>query len=101
MKQPEDCSDLLDVREAIDQIDHSIVEGLALRMKYVHAASRFKPDLASIPAPERVSTMLVKRGEWAAERQLEPAFIKGLFSSIIHWYIAQQIQYRVRQEARS
>ena len=93
MKNPQECDTLLDVREAIDFLDHSIIQALARRMEYVKSASRFKPNLASISAPDRVAAMLPQRGAWAQQQGLDAAFIQGLFSTIIHWYIAQQIQH--------
>ena len=62
---PAEVRDLQDVRAAIDSIDAQIVELLGLRLDYVLAAAQFKPDLASIPAPDRVREMLDQRGEWA------------------------------------
>ena len=63
--------DLADVREAIDHIDSDVIRALGLRMRYVKAASRFKPDEASIPAPERVAAMLPQRRQWAESAGLD------------------------------
>ncbi|WP_413205734.1 isochorismate lyase [Rhodospirillum sp. A1_3_36] len=101
MKKPEDCLDLLDIREGIDQIDHDIIAALGRRMAYVKAASRFKPDQASIPAPDRVAAMLPERARWAQENGLSPHFIEDLFSRLIQWYIAEQVAYWKRERAAS
>ena len=93
MTTPENCTSLLDVREAIDRIDHDIIRALGRRMKYVRAASRFKTSEAAIPAPERVAAMLPERARWAEENGLEPSFAEALFAQIIHWYIDEQIKY--------
>ena len=93
MQTPINCHSLTDIRQAIDLIDHDIILKLAERMHYVLAASNFKPDAASIPAPERVSAMLPQRAQWAEEHQLDGAFVHDLFAQLIQWYITQQTLY--------
>lgn len=93
MKMPEDCTGLSEIREAIDRIDHDIVQSLGRRMDYVKAASRFKANESAIPAPDRVAAMLPERARWAEENGLDAPFVESLFSQIIHWYIAEQIKY--------
>ncbi|MDN7489313.1 isochorismate-pyruvate lyase [Burkholderia sp. AU31652] len=93
MKTPDACTGLPDIREAIDRLDADIIEALGLRMQYVKAASRFKPDEASIAAPERVAAMLPDRRRWAEQAGLDADYVETLFSGLIAWYIAQQTQY--------
>lgn len=93
MQSPEECRDLADVRRAIDQIDHCIIENLGLRMRYVKAASQFKPDASSIPAPNRVAAMLPQRSRWAEEQGLDGKFIQSLYAQIIQWFILEQVEY--------
>ncbi|MGH8083257.1 MAG: isochorismate lyase [Lysobacter sp.] len=90
---PQDCRDLNDIRVAIDRIDQDIIQALGLRMRYVEAASAFKPDEASIPAPERVAAMLPQRRSWAESADIDGDFVHDLYHRIIHWYIQQQIVY--------
>ncbi|MGO1068872.1 isochorismate lyase [Lysobacter sp. CA199] len=90
---PRDCRDLNDIRIAIDRIDQDIIQALGLRMRYVEAASAFKPDEASIPAPDRVAAMLPQRRSWAESVNLDGQFVHDLYHQIIHWYIQQQIVY--------
>lgn len=90
---PADCQDLGDIRQAIDTLDHAVVEMLGLRLGYVLEASRFKPDAAAIPAPERVAAMLPERRRWAEENGLNPDFVVPLFAQIIQWFIQQQVAF--------
>ncbi|MBP2231641.1 isochorismate pyruvate lyase [Azospirillum agricola] len=96
---PDACRDLGDVRRAIDRIDETIVGLLGLRLGYVLAAARFKPDAASIPAPERVAAMLPERRRWAERHGLNPDFVVPLFSQIIQWFIQQQVAHWTRARA--
>ena len=90
---PAACKDLHDVRQAIDSVDRAIIEMLGMRMNYVLEAARFKPDAASIPAPERVAAMLPVRRAWAEENGLSADFVVPLFSQIIQWFIQQQVKH--------
>lgn len=93
LKLPTECEHLEHVRQGIDAIDHEIVQLLNKRMGYVLAAAQFKPDVESIPAPDRVAVMLQQRKKWAQEQTLDEGFITSLFEQIIPWFINQQIDY--------
>ncbi|WP_342649061.1 isochorismate lyase [Pseudomonas sp. REB1044] len=101
MKTPENCIDLMDIRQAIDTLDEQIIRTLGLRMRYVKAASAFKPDQASIAAPERVAAMLPRRRSWAEQAGLDGEFIEHLFNQIIHWYIAEQTAYWLHNQSKA
>ena len=100
MKTPTDCESLQDIRQGIDHIDQQIIHLLGQRMDYVLNAAQFKPDIESIPAPPRVSNMLIQRKEWALAAQLDPNFIVPLYSQIIQWFIQQQIQHWETTQAK-
>lgn len=91
--EPKDVAGLSDVRAGIDAIDAEIIALLGLRAKYVLAAAEFKPDISSIPAPERVREMLDQRESWAESAGLSPDFIGPLFAQVIEWFIRKQIAY--------
>jgi len=98
-KQPSECSSLQDIRDEIDAIDHEITFALGRRLEYVKAASAFKPNLESIPAPERVAAMLPQRRLWAEQAGLEPDFFENIFSQLIQWFINEQVRfYRSKQK---
>ncbi|OIN46456.1 isochorismate-pyruvate lyase [Pseudomonas azotoformans] len=99
MKTPQDCTGLTDIRHAIDTLDHQIIDALGLRMQYVKAASQFKPDQASIAAPDRVAAMLPQRREWAQAVGLDGEFVESLFNQIIHWYIAEQTAFWLQKKS--
>lgn len=93
MQAPEDCRDLADIRQAIDRIDQDIIGALGQRMRYVLAASRYKPSEDSIPAPDRVSAMLPDRRRWAEDAGLDGKFVQALYAQIIQWFILEQIDH--------
>ncbi|WP_444886230.1 isochorismate lyase [Microbulbifer sp. JMSA008] len=89
-KLPMECKNLDEIRQGIDSIDREIIRLLQQRMGYVLSAAQFKPDEASIPAPDRVAAMLIDRRGWAEEEQLSADYIELLFSGVIQWFIKQQ-----------
>jgi isochorismate pyruvate lyase len=101
MKTPEQCGDLSDIRQAIDTLDQRIIESLGQRLAYVHAASRFKPDEAAIPAPDRVAAMLPVRRQWGEAAGLDGQFVVPLYAQIIQWFIGEQIRYWRSQRQRA
>lgn len=93
IKSAPDCQNLGDIRQGIDSIDQQIVSLLARRLTYVKAATRFKANEHSIPAPERVVAMLEERRQWAAEAGLPVDQTEDFFKDLIHWFINQQINH--------
>ncbi|MFR0675164.1 isochorismate lyase [Enterobacterales bacterium AW_CKDN230030176-1A_HGKHYDSX7] len=91
LKAPDACTSLSDIRSGIDFHDRQIFEALCQRLQYVKAATRFKPNEQAIPAPERVAAMLEDRLAWADGTELDPAFVRALYTTIIHWNIDRQI----------
>ena len=76
MKQPEDCTGIEDIRQAIDALDREIVGLIGRRARYVDTAARFKPGESSVRAPERQQAMLLERRIWAKEGNLDPDMIE-------------------------
>src|SRR5476649_2515710 len=93
MKLPKECQSLDDVRTEIDRLDSQIIAALGSRLDYVKAASAFKADEKSIPAPERVAAMIPLRRMWAVKAGLDPDFIERIFRELIAWFINEQILY--------
>jgi isochorismate pyruvate lyase len=90
MKTPQHCESLQEIRNEIDRLDRTIISLLAERADYVKAAARFKTDLRTVVAPERLRTMLEDRRRWAAEYGLSPEFADGLFQRITEYFIGEE-----------
>ena len=61
MKQPQDCQNIQDIREAIDSLDRDIINKFGKRFEYVKAAAKFKSNTGEVKAEERFKTMLQQR----------------------------------------
>ncbi|MBP8185421.1 MAG: isochorismate lyase [Pseudomonas sp.] len=91
-KAAAECANMEDIRAAIDQLDRGVIALLGQRFKYVQAASKFKPSVAAVQAPERFKAMLQQRRVWAAEEQLDADVIEQLYRNLVQHFIAQELQ---------
>ena len=76
MKQPNECTDMGDIRIEIDDIDTQIISLIDKRSEYVHAATKFKKNKEAVKAPDRVKKMLMKRRQLAEDKNIDPDFIE-------------------------
>ena len=79
MKTPAECENMLDIRTAIDDLDQEIIKLIGERFQYVKAAAKFKTSETDVKAPERFSSMLIQRREWAEVAGLSPDAIEKLY----------------------
>ena len=92
MKSPEECRNIEDIREAIDQLDREIIGLIGMRAKYVHAAAQYKTSQSSVRASDRVQKMLQTRRTWAKEEGLFPDMIEELYRSMVNYFINQEME---------
>jgi isochorismate pyruvate lyase len=93
VKKPEACGNIQDIRNAIDEIDHEILQLFAMRDAYVREIVKFKSGDAGIRARERKAHVLQQRRAWAAEMGLDPDLFEKLFGLVIEKNI--QIQFDI------
>jgi isochorismate pyruvate lyase len=92
MKKPEECADMGDIREEIDQIDQQIIQLLGQRFGYVKAASKFKTSEMSVKAPERLQSMLQQRRIWASEAGINPEVIEKMYRDLVNYFIEEEMK---------
>lgn len=92
MKPAADCTDMQEIRAAIDAIDRGIIARLGERFAYVKAASAFKTDATDVRAPERFQSMLAQRRDWAEESGLNPDAIEKLYRDLVEHFIAEEMK---------
>lgn len=93
MKQPEECSNLQEIRAEIDRIDRQIIAAIGQRFEYVKAASKFKTSETSVKAPERLLSILQERRIWAQEQGLNPDVIEKLYQDLVDYFIAEELKH--------
>ena len=97
MKKSQECQNLNEVRQEIDRIDREMMRQFSERYEYVKAASKFKPNVASIAAPDRVASMLEERKLWAKEESFDIQLGVKLFEQITRLFIEAQTKYWLEQ----
>lgn len=92
MKTPEDCTEMPDIREAIDALDREIIGLIGRRAGYVRAAAKFKTGEADVRASERQKTMLEERREWAEEEGLNQEVIENIYRELISYFVNRELE---------
>jgi chorismate mutase-like protein len=93
IKQPAECKNLQNVREAIDCIDTQIIHLLSERFEYVKAAAKFKETKTDVEALDRVQAMLKQRRIWAESEGLSPDVIEKLYQDLIQYFTEAELQH--------
>lgn len=92
-KQPEECQDMVDIRQEIDTIDQEIIAMVARRYQYVKSAAKFKTNEGSVKAPERFAAMLLERRKWAEMQDLNPDVIEKMYTDLVHYFINEELKH--------
>lgn len=92
MKEPSECNNIEDIRDAIDTIDKNIIYQLAQRYSYVKEAAKYKTTASAVKAADRVKSMLEQRREWAVDNDLSPAVIENIFKLLVTYFIDREMQ---------
>jgi len=93
MKEPNDCSNIQEIRVCIDTIDRQIISDLGKRFEYVKVAAKFKTSETSVKAPERFNTMLQQRRQWAEEAGLSPDVIEKVYQDLVNYFIDEELKH--------
>ncbi len=92
VKNPKACENIVEIRDAIDQIDREIIELFAKRHAYVKEIVKFKNSDEGIVAIERKEQVLKQRRAWAEERALDPGMMEDVFKLLIEKNIQMQFE---------
>lgn len=83
MKEPADCRDILDIREAVNEYDRQIIELLGKRTRYVHEAVRFKKSEDDVRRPGHIPALIGQRRKWAKEYGVDPEFVANIYQTLV------------------
>ncbi|MBD2022577.1 isochorismate lyase [Leptolyngbya sp. FACHB-36] len=93
MKTPDDCENMAEIRQAIDQIDRQVITLLGQRFAYVKAASKFKTSETSVRASDRFQAMLQQRRVWAEQEGLNADAIEKLYRDLVNHFIDEELKH--------
>ncbi|MBN2214572.1 MAG: chorismate mutase [Bacteroidales bacterium] len=93
MKQVNDCNNIEDIRQAIDELDEEIISLLGRRFQYVKKIVKFKDkNEESIVARERREAVIRSRRKLAVEKGLDPDVIEQLYRNLISHFIEEELK---------
>ena len=85
------CTDMQQVRAAIDALDGDIVALMAKRLGYIAAAARIKDQRAKIRDEARIADVLSKVAAVAKAQGIDPDFVTGLYRQMVEASIAHEL----------
>lgn len=83
MKEPQDCNDIFDIRDAVNEYDRQIIELLGKRTQYVHEAVRFKKSEDDIRRPGHIPALIEQRRKWAKEYGVDQDFVAQIYQILV------------------
>jgi isochorismate pyruvate lyase len=86
-KAPADCVTKEDVRAEIDRIDQALIKLFAERHRYVTRMAQIKTDPHEANDPARISAVIEKQRQRAAELDLDEDQAALIWSTLIDWNI--------------
>jgi isochorismate pyruvate lyase len=91
MRRAEDCTDMADLRGAIDQLDEELVRLFAARAEYIDRAAQIKSEV-DLPAriDDRVEQVVQNVRRHAESYGLPPDLVEKLWRRLIDWSIARE-----------
>ena len=93
MRAPEDCRNIDDIRQAIDELDNQIIRLLGKRFQYVKEIVKYKEkNEESIVASERREAVIQSRRALAKDNGLNPDVIEELYRKLISHFIEEELK---------
>lgn len=90
-KLPQECTNITEVRNEIDNIDKEIIRLLSTRFEYVKEVVKYKDGTAKgIEASDRKAAVLNSRRQWAEEKGLNPDVIEEIYKRLIQYFIEEE-----------
>jgi isochorismate pyruvate lyase len=92
MKLPEECNNITEIRNEIDNIDQQIIELIGQRFKYVKGIVKFKSNEEDVIARKRYEEVLLNRRNWAEKQNLNPEIIENIYKTLMKYFIHEQMK---------
>lgn len=92
MIDAQSCSNMGEIREAIDSLDSQLVKLIAKRSEYVNAAVKFKNSQSSVRDDERVKQVLLSKRILAEENGISPDLIESIYRTMIDFFINEEMR---------
>ena len=90
IRDPEDCTDMAEVRAGVDAVDRELVALLTRRQGYMGAAARIKPREADVRVPWRIEEVVANVLAEAERTGLSPRIAEPVWRELIERSIAYE-----------
>jgi isochorismate pyruvate lyase len=91
MKTPADCQTMIELREAIDQLDQELIAMLAKRYTYIDRAAELKMRVGMPPRTiDRIKQVVAQVRQHAKDCNLDPDLIEVIWRALIENSIARE-----------
>ena len=90
IKPPEECQDMIDVRNGVDATDRELVALLDRRFGYMRAAARIKPTREAVRDEARKASVIAAAVANAEARGLPSDVIADLWERLVEGSIAYE-----------
>jgi len=91
MKLPHECNSIEEIRQEIDEIDHSIINLIAKRFSLVQEIIKYKSSTDEVYAKNRYFAVINDRREIASNHHLDPDVIENIFRIMMDYFIKEQL----------
>ena len=91
IRDPQDCENMAEVREGVDDVDRRIVALLHRRFGYMDAAARIKPDRDAVRDEWRKADVKKKVDAQARKLGVDPDLLDRLYEDLIETSIAHEL----------
>ncbi|MEO7679475.1 MAG: chorismate mutase [Sphingomonas sp.] len=88
--EPEDCQTMADVRAGVDALDDQLVSLLGVRVRFMEAAARIKPDRAAVRDEPRKAFVIAHARQVAAREGVPPDLVGELYETLVEGCIAYE-----------
>jgi isochorismate pyruvate lyase len=91
MKLPHECHSIEEIRQEIDEIDHSIINLIANRFSFIREIINYKSNADEVYAKDRYFAVINDRRETAISHHLDPDVIENIFRIMMDYFIKEQL----------
>ena len=91
IRDPADCTTMIEVRAGVDDVDRQVVALLKRRFGYMAAAARIKPDRSAVRDEWRKADVLAKVDASAEQLDVDRALMARLYEDLIETSIAYEL----------
>ena len=92
MRDPKQCSNIQEIRAALDKIDYQIIGLLGKRLNFVEEIVKFKTNEEDIVAESRQKEVIMLRRKWAENYNLDPDLIEKIYKILMQFNIQKEMK---------